>query len=79
VTQLRAKLTFPEDLIRQPIIGQMVRRFDVMPNIRRASVDERVGWMVCEIDGESMAVEKALAWLAGLGVQVDRLSDIVES
>jgi hypothetical protein len=35
--------------------------------------------MICELDGDDLAVEKALAWLAGLGVQVDRLSDIVES
>ncbi|HEX9548246.1 MAG TPA: NIL domain-containing protein [Acidimicrobiales bacterium] len=77
--QQRVKLTFPENLIRQPIVGQMVKEFDVMPNIRRASVEEHVGWMICELDGDDLAVEKALAWLAGLGVQVDRLSDIVES
>jgi ABC-type methionine transport system ATPase subunit len=77
--QLRVKLTFPEDLIRQPIVGRMVKEFDVMPNIRRASVEERVGWMVCELDGEDDALENALAWLTRVGVQVDRLSDIIES
>ena len=79
MTQLRVKLTFPEELIRQPIVGRMVREFDVMPNIRRASVEEHVGWMICELDGDSQDIERALAWLAGVGVQVDRLSDIVES
>ena len=49
------------------------------PNIRRASVEEHVGWMICEIDGDGSHVDAAVAWLVGLGVQVDRLSDVVES
>jgi ABC-type methionine transport system ATPase subunit len=79
VKQERVKLTFPEHLIRQPIIGRMVKEFDVMPNVRRASVEEHMGWMICEIDGDDHAVEQAVEWLIDLGVQVDRLSDVVES
>lgn len=77
--QERVKLTFPEHLIRQPIIGRLVKEFDVLPNIRRAQVEEHVGWLICEIGGQDDRVERALEWLADLGVQVDRLSDIVES
>jgi ABC-type methionine transport system ATPase subunit len=79
VKQERVKLTFPEHLIRQPIIGRMVREFDVMPNIRRASVEEHMGWIICEIGGDDRSVERAVEWLIDLGVQVDRLSDVVES
>jgi L-aspartate semialdehyde sulfurtransferase ferredoxin len=79
VTPTRVKLTFPEHLVRQPIIGRMVQEFGVLPNIRRASVEEHVGWMICEIDGDEARVDAAVAWLIGLGVQVDRLSDVVES
>jgi len=75
----RVKLTFPEHLVREPIIGRMVKEFDVMPNIRRASVSEQVGWMICEVGGDDAAVDRALAWLGGLGIQVDQLSDVVES
>ena len=77
--QERVKLTFPEHLIRQPIIGRMVREFDVMPNIRRASVEEHMGWMICELGGEDHSVDRAVEWLRDLGVQVDRLGDVVES
>ncbi len=77
-TFARLKLTFPEHLIRQPIIARLVREFDVMPNIRRASVDEHVGWMICELGGDDDAVERATEWLVDLGVQVDRLGDVVE-
>jgi ABC-type methionine transport system ATPase subunit len=77
-TFARVKLTFPEHLIRQPIIARLVREFDVMPNIRRASVQEKVGWMICELGGEDDALERAIEWLHDLGVQVDRLGDVLE-
>lgn len=77
-TSVRLKLTFPENLIRQPIIARLAREFDVMPNIRRANVDEKVGWMICELGGDDEAVERAVEWLHDLGVQVDRLGDLVE-
>ena len=79
VANLRVKLTFPEHLIQQPLMGRLVREFDVLPNIRRADIQDEVGWIVCELAGERGSVEKALGWLADAGVQVDRLGDVVES
>ena len=75
----RVKLTFPEHLIRQPIIARLVREFDVLPNIRRANVEEHTGWIICELGGDDENVERAVDWLRDLGVQVDRLGDVVES
>jgi pyridinium-3,5-biscarboxylic acid mononucleotide sulfurtransferase len=75
---VRVKLTFPEELIKQPLLGRLVREFDVLPNIRRANVEETVGWIVCELAGERDAVEVAIGWLEEKGVQVDRLGDVVE-
>ena len=74
----RVKLTFPEHLIKEPVIGRMVRQFDVLPNIRRAAVEETVGWIVCELDGEPDAVSQAIEWIRGVGVEVDLLGDVVE-
>jgi ABC-type methionine transport system ATPase subunit len=76
---LRVKLTFPEHLIKRPLLGLLVREFDVLPNIRRANVEGTVGWIVCELGGDDDAVEKAVAWLEEAGVRVDRLGDVVES
>jgi ABC-type methionine transport system ATPase subunit len=76
---LRVKLTFPEHLIKQPLLGRLVREFDVLPNIRRANVEEKMGWIICELAGEDDAVESAVKWLEDAGVQVDRLGDVVES
>ena len=76
---LRVKLTFPEHLIKQPLLGRLVREFDVLPNIRRANVEEKMGWIICELAGADDAVENAVDWLQDKGVQVDRLGDVVES
>lgn len=78
MTNVRVKLTFPEHLVKQPIIARMVREFNVLPNIRRASVEETMGWIVCELGGEAESVEKSIGWLRDLGVQVDLLADVVE-
>jgi ABC-type methionine transport system ATPase subunit len=75
----RVRLTFPEELVREPIVVQLVRRFDVEPNIRRANVEAHEGWLICELDGTPEAVEGAVAWLEEIGVRVDRLGDVVES
>lgn len=75
---VRVRLTFRDELIKEPLVGKMMRRFDVLPNIRRADIDDTLGWMICEITGERATIEEALAWIAGEGVQVDRLGDVVE-
>ena len=76
---VRVKLTFPEELVREPIIARMVKELDIVPNIRRADVGERTGWIICELDGEGSTVDQAVEWLRGEGVQVDLLGDVVES
>ena len=75
----RVRMTFPEHLIKQPVIARLVREFDVMPNIRQAKIEESVGWVVCELGGDHDDIERAIQWLRDLGVEVDRLGDVLES
>jgi ABC-type methionine transport system ATPase subunit len=77
--EVRVKLTFPEALVREPLIARLVREYDVEPNIRRANVDDHEGWIVCELAGEPARVDEALAFLRDTGVRVDLLGDVVES
>ena len=74
----RVRLTFPDQLVREPVVAQLVRRFDVEPNIRRANVEAHEGWIIRELDGDPAAVEGAVAWLEEIGVSVDLLGDVVE-
>jgi ABC-type methionine transport system ATPase subunit len=79
VIAARVRLTFPSELVQKPVIGQLVQRFDVIPNIRRADVSDDVGWIVCELDGGDEAVAAAIDWLEEIGVNVDRLDHPLES
>jgi ABC-type methionine transport system ATPase subunit len=76
--QVRVKITFPESLVRTPVLARLVRQFDVEPNIRRADVEEDRGWIICELDGEPAAVEAALSWLRDENITVDLLGDVFE-
>ncbi|MBF0466795.1 MAG: NIL domain-containing protein [Nitrospirae bacterium] len=67
----RIKLTFPPDLIKEPIVFTVARQFDITPNIRRARITDTVGEMVLEIDGTDELVDKAVAALREKGVEVE--------
>ena len=72
-------MTFPEKLITEPIIFNMAKQADVVTNIRRANVEERVGWVVLEIEGTEEEVRKAVDYASGLGVQMDPVGgDVLE-
>ena len=75
----RVKLTFPQDLIKEPVIFTMARKFDVIPNIRRARVTETVGEMILEVEGEDENVNKGIEHLKQQGVGVELVEgDILE-
>ena len=72
-------LTFSQELIKKPIIFKMAKKYDVLPNIRRAKVTEEIGEMVLELEGEEKSLEKGVKYLAKTGVIVEPLiGDIVE-
>ena len=73
------KLTFPQKLIKEPVIFTMAKKFDVMPNIRRARVTEKIGEMVLELDGDEKNLEKGINYLTKAGIIVEPIvGDIIE-
>ena len=72
------RLTFPPGPATEPVIYEIVKRFDVVPNIRRAAIQDHSGWMVCEIGGSDDAVRQAVEWMRSIGVDVsDADGDVV--
>lgn len=67
------KLIFPQHLIKEPVIFTMAKKYDVMPNIRRARVTETVGEMLLELDGTEENLNKGIQWLKDKGVTVELL------
>jgi ABC-type methionine transport system ATPase subunit len=75
----RVKLTFPQHLIKEPVIFTMAKKYDVMPNIRRARVTETMGEMILELEGTEENLKKGIKSLKDQGVNVELVEgDIVE-
>ena len=74
------RLTFSQQLIKEPLIYNMGHQFQVVTDIRMADVDASMGWVVLELIGEQDEIERALAWAREKGVRVDdaTLGDVVE-
>jgi len=64
-------LNFDAPRSTQPLIYQMGKKFEVIFNIRQATVNEEVGIMAVELEGERETVKAAIAWLEGEGVKVE--------
>ena len=78
-TSVRARLTFPEDLVSEPVISRLALDYGVTANIRRANVEESTGWIVCELSGTRESLDSAVEWLTATGIKVDWLGGPVES
>jgi ABC-type methionine transport system ATPase subunit len=75
----RVKLTFPQQLIKEPVIFTMAKKFDIIPNIRRARVTETVGEMVLELEGEEKNINRGIETLKQQGIEVELVEgDILE-
>lgn len=73
-------LTFPTNLIKEPVIHRMSKKFDVVFNLRRAKITDKVGEIVLELEGQDDAVRKAEEWLKEQGLKVQPITkDTIES
>ena len=67
----RLWLMFPTRLITRPIIWELGEKFEIITNIRQASVTDEVGLVSLSLSGEREEIKKAIAWLEELGVKVE--------
>ncbi|HEY3724249.1 MAG TPA: NIL domain-containing protein [Acidimicrobiia bacterium] len=76
---VRLYVSFPEQLVDRPMIYEIVKEFDVVPNIRRAGIEAHEGWVILELTGPSAARDASIAYLEGLGCSVNRMEgDVLE-
>ncbi len=80
MSSIRLFVSFPEELVNRPLIYEIVKKFDVVPSIRRANVEEHSGWVILEINGEQAQLDDAISYFEGLGCTVNRMEgDVLES
>ncbi len=75
----RLKLIFGSTLVKEPVIYQLGRKFELVTNIRRADVARDHGWVLLEVLGEPEELDRGVAYLEERGVEVEPAEgDVVE-
>ena len=78
--QTRLWLTYPPQLIKEPLLWQLSKKFDLVTNIRQASVTDKLGIVSLELDGKRSDVKAAIQWLEKIGVKVEPVEiNVIES
>jgi ABC-type methionine transport system ATPase subunit len=62
---------YPPKLIKKPLLWEVAKRFEVVTNIRQASVTDEIGIVCLELDGKRESVKAAIKWLEKNGVSVE--------
>lgn len=75
----RLKLIFGPALVKEPVIYQLGRNFEIVTNIRRADVTKDQGWVLLEVSGEPDELDRGVQFLESSGVKVEPAEgDLVE-
>jgi ABC-type methionine transport system ATPase subunit len=78
--QTRLWLMYPLRLIKEPLIWKLGQKFNVVTNIRQASVTDEIGIVSLELDGKRADIKAAIKWLEKLGVSVEPVEiNVIES
>ena len=75
--KLRVKFTFPPEQIKEPVIYEVGKRFDLVTNVRRADITAEVAWAILELDGTREDLDRGVDWLRDLGIRVDPVEDSI--
>lgn len=75
----RVVLTFPPSLVGQPITYHLVKDYDLMLNILRATVTpNEQGRLVVELSGQRKQLEDGIAYMKALGIEVQPLAQDIK-
>jgi len=66
----KVHLTYPPHLKDQPLIYELIKKFDVVVNILEANVTPQEGWLLVAVRGEEQFVKEGLEWMSAQGIEV---------
>lgn len=73
--QRKVFLTFPQRLIKEPIIYNLGKNFRVVTNIRGASVTDEIALLALLLEGDEAEMDRALEFLRQSGVKVEAMEE----
>jgi Fe-S-cluster-containing dehydrogenase component len=75
----RIVLTFPPNLIEQPIAYNLIKDYDLMVNVLRGNITPREqGRLIVEMSGSKKNIDAGMNYLSGLGVEVQSLAQDIK-
>ena len=51
--------------------AELAKKFELVTNVRQASVTDEIGLVSLELDGEREEIKKAISWLEQEGIKVE--------
>jgi ABC-type methionine transport system ATPase subunit len=73
-------LMYPPKLIQQPLLWQLAEKFEVITNVRQASITDQIGLVCLELHGKRSEIKNAVKWLEKQGVKVEPVEiNVIES
>ena len=67
-------LRFPEKIVNEPVVVNLVRKFDLSFNILKATIYPRKeGFMVLELRGQKKNFQQGIRYLKDHGIKVERI------
>ena len=67
-------------MLFRSILWELAKKFEVVTNVRQASVTDEIGIVCLELDGKRAAITTAIAWLEKNGINVEPVEiNIIES
>lgn len=66
----KLSLSFPQKLIREPILFNISNKFGLVFNISKANVSDEVGYLELSLEGPDDALDAAVKYLSERGVTI---------
>ncbi|HEV7866539.1 MAG TPA: NIL domain-containing protein [Chthoniobacteraceae bacterium] len=67
----RLWLTYPSKLVTRPVLWELGKNFELITNLRQASVTDEIGIVSLSLTGEREEIKRAIAWLEQQGIKVE--------
>jgi hypothetical protein len=75
VATRRLSLTYPQGLIKEPVIYTVAKEYHLVPNIRRARITESTGEVLVDFSGAEEDLNRGVTYLTGLGITVKEVRE----
>lgn len=80
VEKRRFWLMYPPKMIKTPVLWELGHKFQVITNVRQASVTDEIGIVCLELDGQRSEIAAAVKWLQKAGINVEPVEiNVIES